>query len=312
MSVFTYLFVISCSTTYNKEEAIRSLKVLNSDMFNFMAATSELPELSALKFLYNQPNAPIPFKKPEFKFDNKDFSLLDLKGTYVWDSQNNDFYFESEKDFIDMYFQNKDEENVNFKILQFESEIYNSKPDFPIDVLAKVFVNEKEKLVIKHQARISDGIPEFVETIADGGAYKLKAGFKRTEVNSEGELDIYCTIQKGIHTIVDIEINSNISYSLQSFYHNYIQFEGHIFNHRIIGEINYKNIDPTSIDYAGSFNRNAKIEIFESSNVKVGDIILVNTGFNDMMEFQVKFKNNDKVLLKEYVPIIEKLYNLKY
>ncbi|WP_299526210.1 hypothetical protein [uncultured Lutibacter sp.] len=306
------LLLFSCSSTYKKEDAIRSLKVLNSDILNLLTVTTELPEIQALKFLYNQANSPIPFKKSEFKVDNSTFKMENMKGTYIWNPELNDYDFKKDKGFIDVYFQLACMENIYFQILNYESEAYSSKPDFPTKIIAKILDGTKEKLVINHVGKVKDNLPEFMETTIKGGEYDLIAGFKRTKESGDGTIDMYWCINKGLFTIIDAKILAEISYSQQGFYYNHIAFESKVFNHTIMGTIDYKNIEPTSTNYAESFNRNATIEIFESSNIKVGDIVLVSSGVDDLQEFKIQFENNEQVLLKEYLPALDKLYNLKY
>ncbi len=127
--------LFSCSVSYEKDEAIRSLKVLNSDMVNLMTVTSEMYEIEALKFLYNQANSPIPFKKSKYNTDNSPFIIDSLKGTYKWNTEINDFQFKKDKDFIDVHFQLPDIQNNSFQILDYRSKAYASKPDFPTKII---------------------------------------------------------------------------------------------------------------------------------------------------------------------------------
>jgi hypothetical protein len=39
---------------------------------------------------------------------------------------------------------------------------------------------------------------------------------------------------------------------------------------------------------------------------------LASSGANDLQEFKIEFENKDRVLLKEYLPALDKMYNLKY
>jgi len=308
----TSLFLFSCSSTYNKEDAVRSLKVLNSDIVNFLNVSSELPEFQAIKFLYNQANSPIPFKKSKFKLDNSAFNMENERGTYIWNPELNDFDFKKDKDFIDVRFQLANTENIFFQILNYESVAYSSKPDFPTKIIAKIHDGTNEKLVINHVGKVEDNLPESMETTIKGDGYDLNIRFKRTRNFENGTIAIYCTINKGIITLIDSKLLAKINYSQQGFYYKNIEFESQIFNHTIRGVIDYEHIEPTSTSYAKSFNENAKIELFESSNIKVGDIILASSGVNDLQEFKIEFENKDRVLLKEYLPALDKMYNLKY
>lgn len=281
-------------------------------MVNLMTVTSEMYEIEALKFLYNQENSPIPFKKSKFQKDNSAFNMDNLKGTYQWNTEKNDFDFIKSKDVIDVHFQLPDVDNNSLQILSYESKPYTSKPDFPTKIIAKLFKGTKEKLVVNHLGDVKDDLPKFMKTTIKGDDFDIIARFKRTKEGNDGTLDMYCTIKKGLFTIIDLKIYADISYSKQGYYYNSIKFNGDVFDHTIVGEIDYKNIDPTSKNYPESFNRNADIEIYESSINKVGDIVLASAGNNDLQEFKIRFKNNDQVLLKEYLPVLDKLYNLKY
>jgi hypothetical protein len=307
------LLIVSCNSNYyEKDDAIRSLKVLNSDIINLMTVTSELEEIKVLEFLYNQANAPIPFKKSKYSKDTPDFRFSDFKGTYKWNYAIEDFELIGDNDFIDIQFNLEDIDSDSFQLLSYQSEPYSSKPDFPTHIIAKIFNGTKEKMTVNHYARVEDNLPATMKTSVKGDNFDLVAGFKRTKELNEGTLTMYCIIKKGLYTIIDVNISAEISYSKQGYYYNNIAFKSNVFNHTIVGEIDYKNIDPSSRNYPKSFNSNSTIAIYESSNNKVGDVVLAPIGNNDLQEFKIRFKNKDQVLLKEYLPALDRLYNLKY
>jgi hypothetical protein len=277
-----------------------------------MTTTSDLPEVKALDFLYNQANAPLPFKKAHLKKDNSVYNFDSLKGTYAWNTYLSDFDYVDDKDIIDVQFHIPEAQNVKLKLFDFKSEAYSSKPDFPTKVISTLFIENEEKLDVSHVAEIEDKLIKSIRTAITGDGYQINLKLDRTKVLNDGTLKLNLEIKKSLSTLIDVEIIADISYSKQGFYYNNIQFDGHLFNHQIVGEIDYKNIDPTAEDYPKSFNANSVIEIFENANNKVGNIVLATTGNNDLQEFQIRFKNNDMVLLKEYLPVLDKLYNFKY
>jgi len=83
------LLVIGCARSFDQAEAIRSLKVLNSYMANMLLTADEMPEMAALRYLWNQPTAPLPFPNERFKFDKPytSYNFEEAKGIYHWDRQ---------------------------------------------------------------------------------------------------------------------------------------------------------------------------------------------------------------------------------
>jgi hypothetical protein len=61
------VLLFSCrNQSYTYDEAVRSLKVLNSDLTNLFLEADEKEELRALRFLWEQESAPLPSPGEQF------------------------------------------------------------------------------------------------------------------------------------------------------------------------------------------------------------------------------------------------------
>jgi hypothetical protein len=112
--------------------------------------------------------------------------------------------------------------------------------------------------------------------------------------------------------LIQLQFNSEIGYSRMGYYFEKIDFKINLFSHVVTGKIDYDKINPTSEDYASSFNSNSVIQIFElPGKRKVGDIVLHTLPDGEILDYFVKFSNGQMIMVNEHLPVLNKILNLK-
>jgi len=296
-------------------EADRSMKVLNSNLINLLSTGSDKQEYRALRFLLGQTSTPLPFVKKinPTQPDTTVYSLDKEKGVYQWNSALKMFEKLENSEIVSLRFPTeKSEKNIAcFDLNKFQSQAYSSRPDFPTEIEASLKIGEVEIVSIRHNARITNNLPEHISTLIKGTDYQAGLELNRTQLNKEGKLSIDIFLRtKGIE-IISGKIDAQIEYSRHSYFLKIINFDLKLIDHMVKGKINYSAVDPTSADYISSFNSNSSIVIFEGRN-QVGKIVLNKTNNSELLDYFIRFQNGNELLLSQYLPILKNLLNLKY
>ena len=308
------IFVIGCTRSFNQDEAIRSLKVLNSDLANLFLTAGEMPEMAALRYLWNQPTAPLPFPNEKFTFDKPytSYNFEGAKGIYLWDTLISGFVKQSDYEAVSIFFSGNTFPNAHFRITEFESLPISSRPDFPVLMGATMFIDNQQYMQINHTATVEDELPLKINTNISGRDYKISGTFNRTRSGDKGTFTSQLIVDYEPNRIIEFRLNATIGYSNMGYYFEKINFDILLFRHTITGKIDYDMINPTAEDYATSFNTHSNIEIFERPmKRKVGNIFLAQVNQGELLDYHVRFRNNEKELLSEYLPIINKILNVK-
>lgn len=313
--IFIFIFVaFGCTRSFNQEEAIRSLKVLNSDLANMLLTADEMPEITALRYLWNQPTAPLPFPSEKFTFDKPytSYDFEEAKGIYKWDTLTSGFIKHSESESVSFLYSGTGFNNAHFQINGFENLPISSRPDFPILMNAVMLIDNQQYMQINHTATVEDELPLNINTNISGRDYKITGKFNRTRSGDTGTLSSQLTVDYETNEIIDFRLNATIGYSSMGYYFEKINFDILLFKHTITGKIDYDLINPTDEDYATSFNTNSNIEIFERPmKRKIGNIILAKENQGELLDYHIRFRNDEKELLSDYLPIINKILNVK-
>ncbi len=310
------LFIVAsgCTRSFNQAEAIRSLKVLNSDLANMLLTADEKPEITALRYLWDQPTAPLPFPNEKFIFNKPyiSYNFDEAKGIYRWDTLASGFIKQAESESASFIFSGAGFHNALFRITGFKSLPISSRPDFPIFMDAAMFIDNKPYMQIIHTAAVEDELPLKVNTNISGRDYKISGTFNRTRSGGTGTLSSQLTVDYETNRVIDFRLNATIGYSSMGYYFEKINFDFLLFRHTISGKIDYNLVNPTADDYVTSFNSHSNIEIFERPmKRKLGKIVLAALNDGELLDYHIKFSNNEKELLSEYLPIINKILYLK-
>lgn len=315
--LFIVIFVLlfSCrNQSYTYDEAVRSLKVLNSDLTNLFLEADEKEELKALRFLWGQESAPLPSPGERFTLGKpyKPFDFEASTGTWIWNADSAKFLRKEIQNKLDFYFSAKDFSNARFLVSQYESESVSSRPEFPVKMNAQLWIDGREKLTIEHAATVEDKMPLLIQTLVKGTDFEMSGNFNRTRSGNMGSIDSRFYLEYLTRKLIQFQFNSEIGYSRMGYYFDKIDFRINLFSHLVTGNIDYGRIDPTSEDYATSFNSNSVIQIFEMPGKrKVGDIVLHTLPDGELLDYHVKFSNGQMILVNEHLPVLDKILNLK-
>lgn len=314
--LFVLLVFSGCIRQLNREEADRSLKVLNSNLVNFITLSSEKPEIKALWFLLNEPSSPLTLvqKRNFLKRDTITNIQEKSKGIFQFNIENHLFEKTDSSDQTILIFPSdgKNGEEARFVLSEFESQDCKTRPEFPVKIVASMFINDNEKLTINHRAVIEDNLPLESSSLISGDDYKVTIDLARTRMDKAGTLDLDVYFKAKGFTICSATIDAKIEYSRQGYYFRFFDFRVKLFEHEIIGKLDYSKIDPTASDYVDLFNRYSSMELFENNGNKVGNIILGKSVNSELLDYYIQFENGDKVLVSEYIPLLSKILDYKY
>jgi hypothetical protein len=146
--LISILILSACnSKQLDRDEADRSMKILNGNLVNLLSAGSEKPEYKALSFLFEQISTPLPFVKkanptqPEipFNFDEK-------KGQYQWNSLLETFEKKDDSDHISLFFPSgkSNKNNIRLDLINYQSQAFSSRPAFPVEIDAILKADDQE------------------------------------------------------------------------------------------------------------------------------------------------------------------------
>lgn len=309
------LFLIySCTgKKLSPTEADRSMKVLNSNLVNLFTAGAEKPEFKALRFLYNCSDAPLPFSKKTNQTDTSVFRMNTKKGIYKWNEQSKTFDKEKASEQVILFFplDSVKRDTICFELADYKTQAYSSRPELPISGKIRILTNNHNIFTVLHSATITNNLPENIHTTAEGSDYSAKFALNRTQSGNNGNLSIDFSLGNNGFDAISAEVRAQIEYSRQGYFFKTINFKIKLIDHHVTGNINYSAIDPTSADYISSFNSNSSILLFEG-NDQVGSIVLNKTNNGELLDYFIRFSNGDEVLLNQYIPLLNKLLNLKY
>jgi hypothetical protein len=316
LSVLFLLFLlVSCHRkNYSRDEAIRSLKVLNSDFVNLFAKTNEMEEMAALKFIWDHDNMPLPFPPEKFAEDKpwNPFNYESSKGVYTWDSLRKVFSKTGKSNMVRILFSTGNLPEGEFLLTDYVDTTLSSRPDFPLKLDALLNLKGEKRLDIRHSAEVADDLPLRIKTEVETKDSKLAFTLHRTRNKDNGDLKVNFNLENRGHRFIDTGVDALIGYSSMGYYFNDIHFEMHLFNHLIKGHILYSKIDPTAGEYAESFNANSDIQIFEMpGNHLVGNLVLGKTHNGELLDYFIRFTNGSKIPVSEYLPFLDKLLNMK-
>jgi hypothetical protein len=315
VSLSQLLTLVSCQRKeYSKEEAIRSLKVLNGDVSGFLTKAGEMEELTALRFIWDHDSLPLPFAMEKFSADQpwKPYDFNASKGKYFLDSIHPVFLKEEESREVSLLFSGPKIPEGEFILQDYQAAEISSRPDFPLKLEAELKLKGEKRMTIFHAAQVSDDLPEvvnsFIKTEDSGVSFTLR----RTRKKETGTLSLLVNVEKKGFHFINADMNATIGYSSMGYYFEDIRFNMEVFSHLATGFIRYGLIDPTARDYASSFNAHSDIRLYEMPGKRlVGKLVLSKSPQGDLLDYFIRFKDGSLVPVSEYLPFLDKLLNMK-
>ena len=302
----------------DRNEAERSLKVLNSDITNFLNTASGRVEFQVLDFLSNQPDSPVPIKKSgERRVDFSSFDFSEKRGVYVWDRTNNSFSIIGESDLIEIHMDDCIGPGVTFILSEYLDEVESPRRKFPMKINSRILQDNEEIWNLTYSGNLADSMPERIYFQSSGKDYSMEGQLIRSRESNNGTLDVkYSFTYKG-NSLIETSIQSTIGYSLHGYFFKQAEVYQRFADHFLKGHFDNEKIDPTSKNYAASFNRHSNLELYENNTMndrhkKVGDLVLAETEHNELLDYHIRFSNGEEVLFGYYIPVFDELMNFKY
>ena len=315
---YTILFVSCSSSVMDRNEAERSLKVLNSDIINFIDKTSGSPEFQVLEFLSNQPDTPLPISKTNNrKFNFSAFNFTENIGEYKWDKENRCFIKIGESEIIIIHLDDCIAPGITFILSEYLDGYVSQRKKFPISITSKIMADNEEIWYLKYKGNLADAMPESINFQSGGKEYLMEGQLKRSKEDNNGTLDINFNFAFNGNCLINTCFQSTIGYSLHGYYFKqaevYQRFSGHFFK----GHFDNEKINPTSKNYAASFNRHSKLGLYEQNIIngkfkKVGDLVLAETENQELLDYHIRFADGKEVLFGNYIAVFDELMNFKY
>lgn len=312
--VIVVVFVSCGRKYYQRDEAIRSLKVLNSDFTNFFTKAGEMEEMAALKFIWDHDSMPLPFPYEKYVADKPwhPYDYEASKGIYRWDSVPRAFIRTSGEQAVKVLFTTEKFQKGEFILTKYVAAKLSSRPDFPTVLDAVLKLRGEERMKIRHLAEVADDLPLRMNSGVKTKDSELHFQLNRTKENDSGDLYIQVYFENKGYRFIEAQMDASVGYSSMGYYYKDIRFDIKAFNHRVNGRINYGKVDPTARDYANSFNANSDIQISEMpGNIQVGKLVLGKSGNGELLDYFIRFTDGSQVHVAEYLPFLDKLLNMK-
>lgn len=316
------IFNATCKNEHalDKKEAVNNLKILNSDIVNFIDKASEWNEIKAMEFLLKQSSSPLPIRKEtssEF-YKHPVYSYQKNLGIYDWDFERGAFVKQKDTSVIVLNFTLGDRTKTfcKFFLLAYEAHDFKSKPEFPVRIEAKLMVNDKEELSISHQATVKEDLPAEVNTKIHGAHFDLlvhltrEGDFSAKNGILKGNIDFHANGERAVKAECKIKIvyHPPVNYSFQN-----IQFRLRVFESEVSGAIDYSKIYPAGNYNAAEFSSASNIVMknLESDRI-IGNIVLSPDDNSDNLDFFIRFSDGSQTKLSDYIIALNKILNYKF
>lgn len=316
--IFVSSLFSSCKTGHpvDKKEALNRLKILNSDIISFIHRSSEQPGLKALGFLIKQTSAPLPFRYdssgvPGF---SKGYLFEAARGIYSWDTASRSFQKLKDTSIILIRFPMPDQDQVQCKffLYSYSTGKTRTRPSFPLDVRAALFMGDKKVISILHQAKIDESMIASVNTELKTDSAELSFSMSRNGGFSvkNGEIIARLLLQEGETVIINSELNCKIDYHPPVSYSvSYIRLKQTAFSTELKGTIDYASISPTSNQYDKEFNKFTRLELASSEDHGIiGNIVLSPVGNNGRYDYFIRFSDGSESRIADQLLVLQKLF----
>ena len=299
-----------------RNEAENALKVLNSDMVNLMDGSKNDPGIKTAFILYKRSVLPFPFlqnflgRKPA---DQASDHKNKRKASFL-DACRGDSFGKTDETSHEYLYPKDGELEVDSRLVvtAYKEIELESRPAFPIEFGCLLYLEEQLHMAVNHNARISDSLPEHICTTIEGTNYSCHFKLDRSRKEDTGDLEISVDLAVSGASILQLRINAGLAYHDPGYSFRSVHINSELFGKTLLGKIDYYKINPTSHDYAGSFNINSDLRIFNENHKKIGDIVLAPEEQANKLDFAIRFSNGSSGMLKEYLLPLRELLNFKY
>jgi hypothetical protein len=312
-----FLFACQPKRELNADEAVRALKVLDSDLTNITAKGQEHPAFTGLAFLFNQATSPLSSKSgmPEKLLKDSLINLIDWSGEYTWNKDSLKFHKTGPAKGLDIYFPLTAglENNARFNISRYSSEPSMSANCFPAELSAIMENQGKKVLDIAYEAEFKEHWPSIMRFEISGDGFMGYCRLERTRNGNNGTIISRFAFRAEGKMILEGSIKFKIGYNESLIFINTIEPDLTFFDVNINGLLDYSKVDPTSKDYISSFNDNCHIIFQEAeSGNKIGNFRLGKDETGKLLEWVLYLSDGSQASLYNYILVFKKIMDYKY
>jgi hypothetical protein len=312
------MFLFSChpKQELSPEDAIRALKVLDSDMTNLVSKGQEHPSVTSLAFLLNQASSPLSTNSgmPAILLKDSLQNLGNWNGTYTWNKDSLKFLKTPGK-VVKMIFPMAGDLNndVSCTISMYSSQPSMSAKCFPAELLGTMEYKGKEILKILYKAEFRENWPSKIQFEISGDGFEGYCHMERRRLGDNGVIITRFDFSASGKNVLEGKIKTDIGYNGNQIFVKTIEPEIRLFEMNINGVLDYSKVDPTGEDYIKSFNDNCHILFRESRNKKIiGNFGLGKEENGDLLEWTLYLSDGSKASLQDYILVFKKLMDFKY
>lgn len=313
------MFLLSCQPKkeLSPEEAIKSLKVLDSDLSNLISQGQEHPSVIGLNFLLNQSTSPLStdFGMPSILMKDSLKSLDRWKGTYTWNKDCLKFFRTATGEEVKIFFpMNGGETNdASFTISMYSSQPSMSANCFPAELLGIMEYKGKEIMKISYKAEFHEYWPSKIQCEISGDGFEGYCNMERRRNGDDGIIIIHFDFSAAGKNVTEGKIKTTIGYNGNHIYARTIEPDMNLFDLNISGILDYSKVDPTSTEYIQSFNDNCHIIFREKRDRKIiGNFGLGKEEGTELLEWVLYLSDGSKASLQNYILVFKKILDYKY
>jgi hypothetical protein len=312
-----FLFACQPKKELSPEEAIRSLKVLDSDLTNLVANGQEHPSVVGLDFLLNQATSPLSTKSgiPAVLLKDSLKSLESWNGTYTWNKDSLKFFRTAPGKEVKIIFPiaGSDTNDAILTILRYSSRPSMSAACFPAELLGIMEYRGKEIMKISYKAEFHEYWPSKIQWEISGDGFEGYCHMERRRNGDDGVIVLRFDFSAAGKNVLEGKIKTTIGYNGSHIFTKTIEPEIKLFDMIIDGSLDYSKVDPTSEDYITSFNDNCHIIFREKRNRKIiGYFGLGKEEGTELLDWVLYLSDGSQAPLQNYILVFKKIMDFKY
>lgn len=313
------IFLFSCQPKkeLSPEEAIRTLKVLDSDLTNLVSKGQEHPSVIGLNFLLDQATSPLStsYGMPALLLQDSLKNLEGWKGTYTWNKDALKFLKTASDKTVNIVFPLAGGElnDARCNISMYSSQPSMSAACFPSELLGTMEYKGKEIMKISYKAEILENWPSKIRLDLSGDGFEGYCHMERRRKGDDGIIIIRFDFSAAGKPVLQGKIKADIGYNGKEIFVKTFEPDIRIFDINIDGILDYRNVDPASAEYVRSFNDNCHIIFREKRNKKIIGTFGLGKGENvELPEWVLYLSDGSTASLKDYILVFKKLMDYKY
>jgi hypothetical protein len=313
------MLLFSCRNerVLSPEEALKSIKALDSDITNFIASAEEKETVRALKFLVMEPSSPLHYDNgiPGDMMKNSVTNTDPWLGNYSWMADSLKFRHEKAEEKIQITFPLEDApgNDILLSIPWLSCHPFFTSSCFPDSLSARMTSGTEELLNVAYKAEFQDQWPSDIHLEFNSENSHGNLQVIRTRTGDIGDIAANVILQVRGHDILSGKIYYSIGYAGDQIFIRTVEPDFRIFDVSITGKLDYTKVDPASKDYVRIFNEHCNIAFKDrSSGNEIGIFGLGLDESGELLEWVIRLSDGSNASLYDHIVLFRKLMDYKY